>query len=518
MLGAVKSGALAGIYKEDQQVPALRARRVGTSWWLVIPKGEDAALFLGAAPGEAPMIVFRDGVRSNAARLDPALRKAWASFVVWRGPGSAGGGGDRCRIATGAGPLSAEVGGPGGRILANVVPRLLCQVAPARTLPAGLRLLQHFHVPAPLPELSPRTPVEMSPAAMNPGFVNPATDTLARSADPSGLDQRLRALITGKHGKNAQRISVALVDLTGVRLFLPEFAGWRETEPVVGGSTPKICALYAFNQLCFDVRTIARRTGASTTAALDAAVRKAWNDRGLTADQPDLSLLTRLPVGNGAMAVAPTHEANELVRCTFTENENRAASLLIARIGLPYISSLLWQSGLFHPTRGGLWLTNHYGTGCTHGGPCCFLRQRIASPLPGAVSVRPSARTTHNLTALSAATFFTLLAQGRLADPTFSGQIEGALQTACTFFGRSTLRCTATRMPAKCGITESWAHDCALVERAGRPDCGGPPIRYAVAVTTRGFLFSIAGARAFLGPLLRDLDALVAQNNPGRGP
>src|SRR3982750_1979770 len=29
MLGAVKSGRLAGIYKEDEQVPALRARRVG---------------------------------------------------------------------------------------------------------------------------------------------------------------------------------------------------------------------------------------------------------------------------------------------------------------------------------------------------------------------------------------------------------------------------------------------------------------------------------------------------------
>ena len=77
MLGAVKAGALAGIYKEDQQVPALRARRVGTSWWLVIPKGEDAAVL--REPGAAPLIVFRDGVRSDAARLDPALRRAWAS-------------------------------------------------------------------------------------------------------------------------------------------------------------------------------------------------------------------------------------------------------------------------------------------------------------------------------------------------------------------------------------------------------------------------------------------------------
>src|SRR5215207_6399746 len=75
MLGAVKSGTLAGIYKEDEQIPALRARRVGTSWWLVIPKGEDAAVL--REPGAAPLIVFRDSARSDASRLDPALRKAW---------------------------------------------------------------------------------------------------------------------------------------------------------------------------------------------------------------------------------------------------------------------------------------------------------------------------------------------------------------------------------------------------------------------------------------------------------
>jgi len=127
MLGAVKAGALAGIYKEDEQVPALRARKLGSSWWLVIPKGEDAVLFLGAAPGEAPLIDFRDSVRSNAARLDPALRKAWASFVAMNAAGA------RCRVATGGGVM-AEVGGSGGAPLANVFPPVLCQV-PATPVP-----------------------------------------------------------------------------------------------------------------------------------------------------------------------------------------------------------------------------------------------------------------------------------------------------------------------------------------------------------------------------------------------
>jgi hypothetical protein len=67
------------------------------------------------------MIVFRDGVRSNAARLDPALRKAWASFATFTAAGA------RCRVGNGGGTM-AEVGG--GFTLANVFPPLLCQVTP----------------------------------------------------------------------------------------------------------------------------------------------------------------------------------------------------------------------------------------------------------------------------------------------------------------------------------------------------------------------------------------------------
>jgi len=127
MLGAVKSGALAGIYKEDEQVPAMRARKLGSNWWTVIPRGEDAALILGAAPGEAPLIAFRDGARSQPARLDPALRKAWASFVTFTSAGA------RCRRSAGGGTM-AEVGGPAGVVLANLFPRVLCQAAPPPTL------------------------------------------------------------------------------------------------------------------------------------------------------------------------------------------------------------------------------------------------------------------------------------------------------------------------------------------------------------------------------------------------
>src|SRR5262245_61118845 len=54
-------------------------------WWELIPKGEDSILFLGAADSvAAPLIAFRDAVKTDAGRLDPALRKAFAAFRLLR--------------------------------------------------------------------------------------------------------------------------------------------------------------------------------------------------------------------------------------------------------------------------------------------------------------------------------------------------------------------------------------------------------------------------------------------------
>jgi hypothetical protein len=86
MADAVKTGKLGGIYKEDEKVPALRARKMNSSWWLIIPKGEDAVLFLDPEKQKTgtPIIVFRDSIRSNPARLDPALQKVWQTYLRWR--------------------------------------------------------------------------------------------------------------------------------------------------------------------------------------------------------------------------------------------------------------------------------------------------------------------------------------------------------------------------------------------------------------------------------------------------
>lgn len=117
MLNAVKAGRL-GIYKVDQQVPALRAKKLG-GWWNVIPRGQDAVVFLDPAqPGaQMPLIVFRDAVKNAPAQLDPALQAAWDTYQAL---GS-------CQVP-GGGTLQAEL--TPGIVPANLVPGLLCQITP----------------------------------------------------------------------------------------------------------------------------------------------------------------------------------------------------------------------------------------------------------------------------------------------------------------------------------------------------------------------------------------------------
>jgi hypothetical protein len=122
MLAAVRGGDLAGIYKVDELVPAKRAQALGKGWWQLISTGEDAAVVLDPRDplGGQPIIVFRDRVRSLPSRLDPALRRAFASHRAFRSqPVGA------CRVTDG--PTVAEAEFPvGGLPLALVVPQVIC--------------------------------------------------------------------------------------------------------------------------------------------------------------------------------------------------------------------------------------------------------------------------------------------------------------------------------------------------------------------------------------------------------
>jgi len=79
MWGAVKSGGLAGIYQENQKVPALAAIANGTTWWQLIPAGRDSVVFERPA---IPIMVFRRGIAKDVGRVASALLSAWRESTV----------------------------------------------------------------------------------------------------------------------------------------------------------------------------------------------------------------------------------------------------------------------------------------------------------------------------------------------------------------------------------------------------------------------------------------------------
>lgn len=158
---------------------------------------------------------------------------------------------------------------------------------------------------------------------------------------------------------------------------------------------------------------------------------------------------------------------------------NAEAGKLIIGVGFPYIASVAWQSGLYHPNRGGLWLTSSYGK-----------TQWGSNPLKGVHSA--------NVTALAAATYFTLLAQGRLVDDASSNEMKAWLAGGCyTGLFPEYLGLVAS----KCGIWSDYLHDCALMSR--------DTIRYVVVGLTRTNRHEYPKYTQ----LFQELDKLIVGNN-----
>jgi hypothetical protein len=76
MLSAVRARALKGIYQEDQQVPALRAQKLGMWWGQLLPKDFGSRCITEPA-GDPPIIVMRRGVPADKANYDLELAVAW---------------------------------------------------------------------------------------------------------------------------------------------------------------------------------------------------------------------------------------------------------------------------------------------------------------------------------------------------------------------------------------------------------------------------------------------------------
>ena len=183
------------------------------------------------------------------------------------------------------------------------------------------------------------------------------------------------------------------------------------------------------------------------------------------------------------------------------------------KLSFEYIASVAWQSGLRHPLRGGLWFGSTY---CRVGdpdklNPKCHERVIANSGCDAGESrfvwkndplkigrIRGSA--------LSCATYMTLLAQGRLVNADMSRRIESFLVHGCQLIGQTALGGTRTRA-AKCGVTSLSFHDVALMEH------GSPPKkrRWVFAFMSRGLNTQERKDLLQLVPAVHDL---IVGNNP----
>ena len=357
--------------------------------------------------------------------------------------------------------------------------------------PAWLKLFVHF-----LPGLT--KPIPLEPSKLNPGYIGSNDELIL-----SNLQSKLKNLLETKY-KSGSKIRVALVDLTGpTKLKNPEYAGFRSTVETYGASCSKVAALYAAHQLRFDLMTQARANPGLTQRQ----IFKAWANLGISdreRERPNLKQIFN--ISNGLDDSIPKtidfsprfQETLETVATFGHPNYNKSASIVIDLLGFPYIASVLWQSGLYHPKRGGLWLGADYGG---HTGK----RDPIGGQSQG-------------VNALSLATFYTLLAQDRLIDADASQNIKKILsQTKVSAANKGTfekiLRArgmlkTRDKIYSKFGVWGKWFHDGALIERTIG---SGETLRYVAVILTESY--DKSRRDGVLRDLLVDLDKLIQTNN-----
>jgi hypothetical protein len=277
------------------------------------------------------------------------------------------------------------------------------------------------------------------------------------------------------------KFRIALVDLTdkNKKLLNPEFAGWGSTVAEEAMSTIKVVVMYAAFQLLNDVRSF---KAIHTVKDLIKTSKEAAKNVKLS-DPPkfDKFLDTTATPPTIEFSSRVTEALSKIIRHPISES-NKAAAYLIDTIGFSYVASLMLKSGLYHPQRGGLWVTSFYG-------------KRWTKPfLPPKRSKRFFGR---NATALSLATFFTLLGQRRLVTPDSSDKIRTLLETASWF----TPVLPTAKIASKVGLGHGYMHEAGLIENG--------TLRYAVAIMTMDGIGS-----GIFRPLITELNNLIQQNNP----
>lgn len=310
----------------------------------------------------------------------------------------------------------------------------------------------------------------LDPNLMNPGFISAGSGNVVLDVKEKGLQPCLEKLLINQYpfflkaDKPGQpsacdRVRIALVNMSGARWFKPELAMWGGASPMEGASVPKLLAVYALHQLRFDLRVLAVLKKAMNPKDLIKAAKNFWKDALPITEQPDFVELFDWKGWSGVPeSLQFSDRTNDRLRAAISCNDNCAMGRLIVQLGFPFIGSVALQSGLFEPiNRGGLWLSASYAgkavahKDCPRPESCEGVNRhwrknpiKFPKPLFG-----------HNTTALSVASFYTLLGQCRLISPQSSRDMQWVLAGGCNSgpFGDLLNKNIRTRvLSSKCGI------------------------------------------------------------------
>jgi hypothetical protein len=343
---------------------------------------------------------------------------------------------------------------------------------------------------------------------MNPGFLT-VDDKV--NINPT-LQQKLTDLFKKPEYARLvpkRAIRVALVDLTGDKLWKPQYAGYHSTLPIYAASTIKYVILYAAHQLIFDLNQLSQTSNIQTAADLKREASTFWSSLKC---KPDINWLVTFDEGSREVSASQSLKES-LKRMTEGMGSDMSASKLILKLGFEFIASVVWSSGLYHLQRKGMWIGNTFEAAprLERINPACHkIQQPVKSQQPVFWTRNPFGG--NIITALSGITFFTLLAQRRLVSEMDSAQIERLLKDACSLFSPPpgvTVRAT------KCGLLKYRArHRMALMEGPGR--------RYAFALLTTDPYFKPHQDVPVRTPVfwsagdqfIADLDHIIKDNNP----
>ena len=541
LLDLVKQKRLAGIRCMNSSEADSRAQRLGSTALLAIAAPDNAVLLLDPTDLRegAPLIAFNRALHPGCGldkdqktfpaqedKLDAALLRALANYQTWRG-GLQLGRTARC----GLNPIHAvsvqKENKPPGSPLNGVLPRLICQSSSMAAAPGTPKLVRHRHmrrICSLETEAAVDDPpeVDLLPANMTPRFIAP--DDSLNTFTP--LQNKLTDLIVTQFPKlltpasvrdrkasAGDRLHVALVDLTDHKLCRPQFAGFGSTINEEGASTAKILLFYAVHQMLFDLQSLALRERIRTKGDLE---RRALQEWATFTCPPKLNWLFTIADGTPAVSIEISPDLKKLLDIVISQNNISSpnAAILVMKLGFEYIASVAWQSGLRHPQRGGMWFGSTY---CRAGvpdklDPKCHLHVTQNSGCnEGDTRVvwtnDPLKIGRIRGSALSFATYMTLLAQGRLVNADMSRRIEAFLARGCQFIAQGALGGTRTRA-AKCGVTSLSFHDVALMEH------GTPPHkrRWVLSFVTRGL--TKAEREHLVQTLVPAVHNLIVGNNP----